>query len=302
MSKIYLYWFNKKGKFGNFGDELGPYIIQKLSGKEIYQIPIPRSSIKLILAYIKAVFYKYHGINIYKSVLKTLFLNGKYIISVGSIIGWGSGKRIVWGSGILFANEKVDDGTFLAVRGKYTQDRLKELGYKYPEVFGDPALLLPLVYPVTLTKKYKLGLVPHHTQFEHFAHFEDKFGIKVINLIGDVESILDDFASCETIISSSLHGVIVAHAYKIPALWYEYPKIKWHGENIKFLDYFSSVGIQEYAPFPLKESDSFNVESEIENVKRNSDKTYINNDLKTIQDRLIAVAPFSVLPKFANHL
>ncbi|KUJ61660.1 hypothetical protein AR687_12025 [Flavobacteriaceae bacterium CRH] len=300
MGKIYLYWFNKKGKFGNFGDELGPYIIQKLSGKEIYQIPIPRSSIKLILAFIKAVIYKYHSIDIFKSVAKTLFLNGKYIISVGSIIGWGSGKRIVWGSGILFANEKIDNGTFLAVRGKYTQARLKELGYNYPDVFGDPALLLPLIYPVTLTKKYRLGLVPHHTQFEHFANFEDKFGIKVINLIGDVESILDDFASCETIISSSLHGVIVAHAYNIPALWYEYPKIKWHGENIKFLDYFSSVGIDEYQPFPLKESDSFDVESEIENVRRNFDKANINADLKTIQDKLIGVAPFSVLPKFTN--
>ena len=298
MSKIYLYWFNKEGKYGNFGDELGPYIIKKLSGKEIYQIPMPRSSIKLILAYLKGIFLGYYKIGICKAVLKTFFLKGKYIISVGSIIGWGSGKRIVWGSGILFANEKIDNGEFVAIRGKYTQERLKELGYKYPDVFGDPALLLPIVYPISSEKKHKLGLVPHHTQYEHFAHFEDKLGIKVINLIGDIESIINEIGSCENIISSSLHGVIVAQAYNIPALWYEYPKIKWHGENIKFLDYFSSVGIKEYTPFSLNEIDSFDKDRELENIKNNIELSRINIDIKIIQKGLLEVAPFPVLKKF----
>lgn len=300
MDRIYLFWFKRKGEFGNFGDELGPYIIEKLSGKNIYQIPINRSSIKLILAYFKGLLMGYFSPKIFKSVIKTLFLNGKYIISVGSIIGWGSGKRIVWGSGILFSNEKIDDGKFLAVRGEYTRNRLLELGYTCPPVYGDPALLLPVIFNPNVKKKHKLGLIPHHTQFEHFSKFEDSHKIKVINLIGGIEDIIKEILSCDKIISSSLHGVIVAQAYNIPALWYEYPQIKWHGENIKFLDYFSSVGIREYKPFKLKEVNEFNVDEELKNFEENSDILKINLDLNVIQEGLLNVAPFPVSSEFAK--
>lgn len=297
-SKVQLYWFNKKGKYGNFGDELGPYLIEKISGNEVSQIIINRSSIKLVLAYLKGLVFGYYGLDILKNVIKTLKLNGNYIVSIGSIIGWGSGKRIVWGSGILFNNEKVDNGKFLAVRGKYTQKRLLELGYDCPSVFGDPALLLPLVYNKKLEKTHKLGMIPHHTQYEHFAGYEEKHGIKVINLIGDIEGILNQILSCEKIISSSLHGVIVAQAYNIPALWYEYSKIQWHGENIKFLDYFSSVDIKEYKPIPLKEIENFSIEEEFDNFEEYSEYININLDLKNIQKNLLEVAPFNVLAEF----
>jgi len=53
-----------------------------------------------------------------------------------------------------------------------------------------------------------------------------------------------EISSCETIMSTSLHGIIGAHAYGIPAahvttsntcnLW---------GDGTKFLDYYASVGL-----------------------------------------------------------
>lgn len=296
--KIYLFWFNKKGKYGNFGDECGPYIIKKLSGMEVYQIPIPRISLKLIIVYIRGLILKRYKLGIFNSVFKTLMLNGNHIISVGSIIGWGSGKRIVWGSGILFENENIDNGKFLAVRGKYTQKKLIDLGYNAPSIFGDPAILLPMVYSPEKAIQHDLGIIPHHTQYDHFKDYENKHELKVINLIGDVETIIDEIVSCRYIISSSLHGIIVAQAYNIPALWYEYPNIKWHGENIKFLDYFSSVGIEEYKPFPLKEIDDFNKEFELLRFKKDLKNSKITNDMIKIQKGLIDVAPFPVLSKF----
>lgn len=297
---VNLFWFKKKGRFGNFGDELGPYIIHKLSGNEISHVPIPRTSIKLILAYLKGLFTGIYKLDILNDVLKSLKLNGDYIISVGSIIDWGSGKRIVWGSGILFSRSKVDNGKFLAVRGHKTRDRLLELGYDCPEIFGDPALLLPLVYsprPAT-DKKHKLGLIPHHTQFCHFKKYEEKHDIKVINLIGDIEFIINEICSCERIISSSLHGLIVPHSYGIPALWYEYPLIEFRGEKVKYFDYFSSVGITDYKPFQLQEIDDFDIIKELENFEEFKSVSSINSQLSVIQKQLIDVAPFPVMKAF----
>lgn len=298
MSKINIYWFDKKEQHGNFGDELGPYIIKKLSGRKINQIIIPRTGIKLILAYIKGLFRGVYSITILPKIINNLMLNGNYIISVGSIIAWGNGKRKVWGSGILFKDDKIDNGQFYAVRGKYSQKRLKALGYKVPNSIGDPALILPLIYNPKITKSYDLGFIPHHTQYEYFAKYQDIHGIRVINLLDDIEKIIDITLSCKYIISSSLHGIIVAHAYNIPCLWYHYPKIEWYGENIKFLDYFSSVDIVEYDPFLLKEIEEFNVEEEINNIKNNEPIHSINGDLKKIQQNLIASAPFQVKKEY----
>ena len=298
MNKIPLYWFNKCGKYGNFGDELGPYIINKLSGRPIYQIYIPRSSLKLVLAYVKGLIYGKYSFDIFRSVIRTLSLRGKYIVSVGSIIGWGSGQRIVWGSGIVFRNDDIDDGVFLAVRGKYTQQRLKSFGYDYPKVLGDPALLLPLIYDPPRVKKNKIGIVPHHRQYKSVALYGQRHAVKVINLLDDIEKIIQDIVSCEYIISSSLHGLIVSHAYKIPAIWYRYPKIMLFGDDVKYLDYFSSVGIDEYEPFVLEEIDDFDPIKEIERIKLKNKSALINFELKTIQACLLKVAPFPVDEKY----
>jgi len=298
--KVYLFWYKKKEGNGNFGDELGPYLIKKLTGKDVKHVLLPRSGIKRILAYFKGLPLSRYSIKSLPLVFDKHALSGDYVISVGSIIGWGNGKRTVWGSGILFKDEKIDNANFLAVRGSYTQNRLDELGYNVPNVIGDPALLLPLVYESDVRKKYELGLIPHHTQYEHFKNYrENKRGLIVINLLDDIERIIDQINSCKYVISSSLHGLIVAHAYNIPALWYYYPHIEWRGEDVKFLDYFSSVGIEEYSPFRLKEKEEFSIYDEIDNILANRKKTFIKKDLLTIQKKLLDVAPFEVKKNYS---
>jgi len=47
------------------------------------------------------------------------------------------------------------------------------------------------------------------------------------------------------VISSSLHGLIIAHAYNIPAIWVRLGN-RLYGDNIKFRDYLLSVGIEPY--------------------------------------------------------
>lgn len=68
----------------------------------------------------------------------------------------------------------------------------------------------------------------------------------------DIEFVVDEIISCEYILSTSLHGVIVAQAYDIPTLWIKHNDINTDG--IKFYDYFDSVGIKPYDGFEDYES------------------------------------------------
>jgi len=294
-SAIRLFWYRKKGEFGNFGDELGPYIIERLTRLSVEYVPIPRTGIFLIMVYIKRLLRGRTSIAMLPAVIKSLLLRGNYITSVGSIIGWGSGPRIVWGSGILFYNENVSDGKFLAVRGQYTQRRLRNLGYDVPDVLGDPALLLPLILNPSPEKNYELGIVPHHTQYDHLSELGANTGVSVINLLGDVEAIVEQITSCKCIISSSLHGLIVAHGYGIPALWCEYAEVGWHGSDVKFFDYFSAVGILEYVPKKMPDLKNFELDRVLTQFEESRQVTTISVDLGVLQKKLLDVAPFPVI-------
>jgi hypothetical protein len=226
MNKIPLYWYreNREGKgIENFGDLASPYLIEKLSGRKTKHIK-PNS------------FWYRH------------FL--KHFLSTGSILEHANKNSVVWGSGIIQQNDTPGKAQFLAVRGSESRKRLRELGYSVPEKYGDPALLLPKVYQPEITKTHKLGILPHYTDYKEAKRlFGADEQVKIIDVFTNrLESVLDEILCCEQIVSSSLHGLIVAHAYGIPAVWVKFSN-KLFGDNIKFYDYFASVGIKYEAEF-----------------------------------------------------
>lgn len=219
-----FYWSEIKFIFRekeNYGDLLSKYLVEKISDKPVKFVH-PK----------KQPWYKRN---------KTNFL------AVGSILHHADKHSIVWGSGIIDHEQEIAEADFRAVRGPQTRDFLLKLGYSCPEKYGDPALLLPKYYYPEVVKKYKIGIVPHYHDYKKAVEFfQDKPGIKVIDLLTmDVEETTREILSCENIISSSLHGLIVAHAYKIPALWVEFSD-KIFGNGIKYQDYFESLKIPYY--------------------------------------------------------
>ena len=250
---MYWYWYKKRTGKNNFGDELNPYIIGKLSNQKINYLPIPDSRLRRLLKLIKGSFegkFSFHdSIQIFKS-LKTK----TYYTGIGSVIEWVRGKNChIWGAGLINSNGIIQNCQFHAVRGKITQTRIKELGFNPPDTIGDPALLLPLIYSPSVTKRYKLGIVPHFTHYNEISEqLKKNPDILLINLQDDIEQIINQIYSCNQIITSSLHGLIVSHTYNIPALWVDISAKPLAGDNIKFIDYFSSVEISPYAPLSLK--------------------------------------------------
>ena len=122
---------------------------------------------------------------------------------------YGSSRCIVWGSGIINQEDNIQNSTFLAVRGKYTQARIKELGYTAPEVIGDPALIMPLIYNPDVKKKYKLGIIPHITHYEIIRSKIASSEIKIIKLDDhDLEKVIDEIVSCSILFPLPFMGLL----------------------------------------------------------------------------------------------
>lgn len=277
----------------NLGDYLSPFIISKLSGRPIkkyeYITSVDKKNIN---------FKDYVKLNL-KRLRQTLFFFERHILSVGSIIIYCNKKSLIWGSGFMNQNEHITHGgKFLAVRGKLTNKKIVNDGYEGCNVFGDPALLLPLIIKPSFEKKYDLAIIPHWKEYKYFKHkYGERFKILDIRTI-DVEYFIKELTSCKYILSSSLHGVILSHAYKIPALWIKHGYIDTDG--FKFYDYFSSVAIPFYDGI-----EDFGQYLENNNWKYLFEKHIINAlpqiDISLIQKKLLDVAPFKVLGKYRNQ-
>ena len=301
--KLFAYWYKLNGEHNNFGDELNPYIISKLSGKSLHRVPITGSRLRRL---IKGLYYYLRGfitVNDLKLVF-TSFHAKKIIVAIGSVLGWASGKdTLIWGSGIIDRKSHLKQSQFLAVRGKYTLKRIEDLGLNYNNVkYGDPAILLPLIFKKESVKKFRIGIIPHYIHFEEVLQIVQDRGlgseVLVINLLDKVENVLRRILQCEKVVSTSLHGLIVPHAYKIPALWIKLSQKELAGDNIKFYDYFSSVEIQEYERIDLTGK---NAEFSLKLIGRlfiEYDEFSTPKEISKVQSNLLKCAPFKLKPEY----
>lgn len=269
MGKIRLFWWNEIKLMGkskeNYGDVLGPYLVHKISGK------------KVVWIHPKKFYFK----NLWRPIY----------VTIGSVLAHVNKNCVVWGSGIIQKDQIVKAATFLAVRGPQTRNNLMGQGYEVPEVYGDPALLLPLYYHPKIEKAYRLGIIPHYNDYKQVLEmYGEDSDILVIDLMTDsIEVTTNLFLQCERVISSSLHGLIVSHAYNIPAIWIEFSD-KLFGDGIKFQDYFESVAILPYNPNYLDSKQELNDLLLLFDTKPSLPKA---SRIDKIHKDLIAVCPFN---------
>lgn len=262
QNTIPLFWWSTKKfhkiSFENFGDIIGPYLIKKITGKTARFIH-PK----------KRKWYE-------------IFTN-VYVTS-GSILAQIDKNCIVWGSGLIEKSTKVPKAIFLAVRGPLTRQILLKQGCTVPEIYGDPALLLPMFYSPKKTKTHTIGIIPHYVDYQKVSKwYENDTNIKVVNLLNNnVEEVINEILFCENIVSSSLHGIIVPQAYDIPSAWVKFSD-KIFGDNIKFYDYFESVGLPIKKPFLFKQKLS---ENELLDLVSNQGMKINKSDLAHLQNDL----------------
>lgn len=202
----------------NFGDNLNYHIIKNVSGKEP------------VLTHDK---------------------NENHYIVCGSIITEATINSTIWGAGFANQGESIDPGVnVVAVRGMLSKACIgKEV------LTADPALLMPMFYNSKKEKKYKIGIIPHWKDVEKVCLLGKHH---IINPLKPVTEVIDDILSCEFIISSSLHGLILADAYGTPNEWIDFGT-DIGGDGFKFYDYYSTTNSPKTKPVTNIEDANFTI-------------------------------------------
>jgi pyruvyltransferase len=217
MKRMRAYWWDTEP---NFGDRLAPLLLERFAGIKATRAPICGAS----------------------------------IVSVGSLMEhippeW---PGYILGTGCLYAESRLhlhtNTATILAVRGPHTARKCPQGNY----AIGDPGLLAPelIVPPYEPDKLYDLGIVPHWTD-HHLTHdprfkLGDPWVTRVIDPRQDAMTVIREISHCRKIVTSSLHGMILADSFGIPRRFE--PAKDWgpsEGGMFKFQDYLQSIG----APF-----------------------------------------------------
>jgi len=205
----------------NFGDALSPVMVALGCGLPVRRVPFKSATLRMA-----AVGTIGHG------------------FSGGETWFWGTGSSN-WANPSAPAAEHIPfapsaDSVFKvsATRGPVSE-RLLNGGGRGTGVYGDPVWLLPRFYAPKVEKKWKIGVILHLSELadrtyeahprEHIVRcvVEPEFAddVRLITTvtpisIGSLQDKIDEILACERIVSTSLHGMVVAESYGIPCLYF----------------------------------------------------------------------------------
>ena len=296
-----FYWYPTD----NVGDLITPYFLEKVCGiKNIEEYTISEEEInsiekKYLLHLPQITFFL---VRVQRKLLRIAGRSketGEYIyvpqnkalygVSTGSVIRLCKDYAMVFGSGIRSKDQLVHHSKVRSVRGPRTRQRFIDSGYYCPPIYGDPGLLLPKFYkPKRLKRKYKIGIIPHFTEYDDIVkQYRNRDDVIIINMgCGDLEKVIDQIAACEYTLSSSLHGLVLSHAYGVPTRQVEYSD-RINGDGTKFHDYYEGIGLTQLDPIDaagcayLKPEDILKQEFEVlsaYNDRQLADAMFFNKD------------------------
>lgn len=275
----------------NFGDALSPALVSELSSCEVVNFKGPE-----LMSKKTPLLERLFSSTDQEQQNKETIPLAKTLVGLGSVMALTDRYSCIWGAGFLNYNEKFKGGKVYAVRGRLTHEKLERDGFEGCKVWGDPTLLLPFWINNDEPVIHKLGIVPHWSEVEYFqSRYGGKYKVIDVRTL-NVEGVVKEIRQCEFILSSSLKGLIVAHAYGISALWIKRGYIGT--DDFKFHDYFSAVGIPTYRGFANYQEILENENEQNLLFMEHADKSRINNSLSEIQFSLLKVSPFQLKEKY----
>lgn len=248
----------------NIGDSMVPWLIKRVSNHEYqYSNPLER--------------------------------RGPHLLSIGSILQFATSDCYVWGSGLISKDSrpKQQPKKFSAVRGPLTA-KIMESTYRVTiNTFGDPALLTPKFIDVSSFDSIcsGIGVIPHYVHYEQLSgQLRSDKSIKIIDVrTDDIVAFVREIKSCNVVYSSSLHGIIIAEAFGIPAIWIKLDD-RVFGDDFKFHDYYASTDRDSVNPLHVNSDNLLKMLIKEPNYSPNFDI------IRQLQSGLISSFP----PEFNN--
>jgi hypothetical protein len=175
------------------------------------------------------------------------------LVGVGSVLEFLPREfdGAIWGSGLIRGESyPLPRARVLAVRGELTRALI---GADSRAALGDPGLLVSrwLRRP---RRRWDVALVPHghhrsHTAFLAMAASAQR-SVLVVDVHQGAASAVRQIAAADVVITTSLHGLVTADSFGIPAVWTTLePPLD--GGDFKFRDYESAItpGRTRFASF-----------------------------------------------------
>ena len=191
----------------NWGDRLGPLLLERFAGISSVWAPFPEAQIVTVGSVLQLMPWDWPGI-----------IAGAGKLRRDSPFKYGSHTQIMALRGPLTAR---------GVTGSYA--------------LGDPGLLAPELLGQLPVKEHALGILPHwfDKKLEHRTEFR-RYDPLIIHADEDPLEVVRKIGSCRKLVTSSLHGVIVADAFHIPRR-VEQMDLSRKDTNFKFMDYGGSI-------------------------------------------------------------
>lgn len=286
-----LYWWKDEKNFGDFASF---YLVSHLAKNHIRwafpQACVHTDFLNLLRSIKHRRKFKLSDYSGY------VFPWDKCMFAIGSIMDFANIKTIVWGSGYREYDSRYKKTNVLAVRGKLSLEKIP-IGKRKDVVLGDPGLLLPLIYDKSQVQSKEVTIIPHFVDYDYYKNKYDNVYDVLDVRTNDLEGMIDKIRQSKYILSSSLHGLIFAHAYGIPALWIKHGYV--NSSDFKYYDYFSGVKIPFYKPDTDDEKILSSFQTVEEYFRKLQQSALIDKDiLKNVQQRLLKVFPFELKDKY----
>ncbi|MDT0635011.1 polysaccharide pyruvyl transferase family protein [Spectribacter hydrogenooxidans] len=221
---VKAYWWDGEP---NFGDLMTPYFLRRACDKNVINVRGVRSSV------------------------------GDALVGVGSILhDLRYPGAVVWGSG--FGKLAVKQFKLpppievLALRGELSLSIARDAGWPNADTLGDPGLLASRLMPRQKIKR-KYIIVPHHSHHDVFLRALPEEVCNITSAKQSPAAVLGAISESEVVVSSSLHGVIVAHSYAKPWVWVNIKEHPLYGGEFKFRDFFSGMSLTDVAEVSISE-------------------------------------------------
>ena len=254
MKKLNVYY----AKVENMGDKLNKEIIEKCFGYDVCRRTYLTGQLSGIGSGLGNCTLE--G-NFFKKTLKKIF--GLLFPSVSI---WGTGFISYKNCDEKFYKKKIN---FCAVRGELSKKRVEKLlGRELDIPVGDAGILSSYLLDNRPKLKYDVGIIAHYKEQddEVFKKLLLRFNNSVFIDVKDTPlNVTHKIAECKVIISSSLHGLIIADSLGVPNKHIVVTD-NLLGDGFKFDDYYSAYGLKhEYVD--MNKDDIYNLEDVVNDYK-----------------------------------